>query len=124
MKPFPTYIKNRITSLQEIALPSICHRCAAAIWRTGIPWPILLDPEPLDLNTELQTRLAGRLTYQAHHRGGTHFEPVLRYAYHIQLQDPGTIVLSEHACPRILPPTQLPNYWPAKPRTAIEECPF
>lgn len=115
-KPMPKWLKERIdemiTRVGELARPGVCPKCKSGVWVTAIPYPLKLDPEPLDARGELEALLAGCMTWLAKPILLT-FWPIHRRAQDITNSRPNDVVLADHRC-RELSVVDMPDYWPEK----------
>ena len=99
-----------MTSLiNSIAKLIQCRRCTGWIYEAHIHgWKFKVDPDPLDFETEIAARIAGRKIFQTL-PVGIDFELDHRSLWHITNPSPRAKVLVEHDCtmPTIFQPSPL-----------------
>jgi hypothetical protein len=103
-----TYFITTISKLIQ------CGKCTGWIYTAHLNgWQRKVDPNPLDLKSELEARVANRKIYQTR-QIGVEFELENRTLWQIENPEPWIKVLAEHSCqtPTIFEPA--PLYEPFK----------
>lgn len=103
------------TSSSFLASPSQCRKCTSLVWSvlSQAGFPILLDPERIGPQADLDLYLKRRLTYRCYRVAGG-FEANWRSQWELKNADyERDIYLAVHACDPTNIRTELTDYWKA-----------